>query len=296
MDDQRILTTLDDCSSLAMADKWVEKYEQFKEYMAEHKSYQLLNASLKDWMYEQRFQYRLSSFGEPSTITAHQISLLNAINFPWEMDPPETVDKDKQQEQEQKESPTRQSRRIKALTNQQDKAVTKSSCNSRKTISFEKRIEQLKSFHLLHGHFGIKVSHNRSLSRWLSDMRSHYKTIRNSGGKLNSYRSLTEERRILLEKMGVFDNMPPSRSRAGKTRPLKKRPVVEKSLGTASESSLIHKDKQANESISTGSELSPTIAPRISILNLQTRLDPQKHMYAQNQLLSLALDDTVFGY
>jgi Helicase associated domain len=96
MDDQRILITLDDCSSLAMADKWVEKYEQFKEFMAEHKSYQLLNASLKNWMHEQRFQYRLSSFGEPSTITAHQISLLNEINFPWEMDPPETVGKDKQ--------------------------------------------------------------------------------------------------------------------------------------------------------------------------------------------------------
>ena len=76
-------------SALAIADTWVERYNELKEFKAQHghccvpNSYEA-NIVLGRWVKRQRYQYKLQQDGKRSSLTNERKVMLESLGFIWD--------------------------------------------------------------------------------------------------------------------------------------------------------------------------------------------------------------------
>lgn len=147
-------------------DKWMEHYEQLKEYKVKHgdclvPTHYADNPRLGRWTHTQRHQRRQQVKGKRSCITEERIALLDEIGFQWEVRP--------------------------AFQNPR--------------ATWQQRYDELRIFHSKNGHFCMSSSHDDPLLHaWAIEQRTRLRNIAIKGQ--DSSRRMGPDRIELLSRIG----------------------------------------------------------------------------------------------
>lgn len=124
------------------SDKWMDHWNMLKQYKEKHGDCQVPthypeNPKLGRWTHTQRHQRRLQLKGKKSCITNERIALLDQLGFSWEVRP----------------------------AMEQPRAT------------WQQRFDELREFHLVHGHFLIPLDIYPKLHRWSHEQRSRLQSV-----------------------------------------------------------------------------------------------------------------------
>ena len=146
-------------------DKWMDNYEQLKKYKAKHgnctvPTHYAENPRLGRWTHTQRHQRRQQAKGKRTCMTNERIALLDEIGFHWE--------------------------------------VRTAFQNPRAT--WQQRYDELRFFHLKHGHFRISPQDDPLLHTWAIEQRARLRNIAVKGQ--GSSRRMSPDRAEALARIG----------------------------------------------------------------------------------------------
>jgi hypothetical protein len=124
------------------SDKWMDHWQMLKLYKEKHGDCQVPthyaeNPKLGRWTHTQRHQRRLQVKGKKSCITNERVALLDQLGFSWEVRP--------------------------AL--EQVRAT------------WQQRYDELREFHLVHGHFHIPANTHPKLLQWSHEQRTRLQSL-----------------------------------------------------------------------------------------------------------------------
>ena len=146
-------------------DKWMDHYNQLKEYKETHGDCQVpthyaTNRQLGRWTHTQRHQRRLQTKGKRSCMTVERINLLDQLGFSWEVRP----------------------------------------AFDRPRATWQQRYDELRAYHLENGHFLVDADQEPLLHSWAHEQRTRLKNIATKGG--DSSGRMKTDRQEALARIG----------------------------------------------------------------------------------------------